>query len=335
MIDEAIRSGARLAKAAEIPGLSDRTIIRWRQEGSKGNLRKGPKTKPSHALTQEEKDLIIKIAVSKDMRDLSPKQIVPKLADQGVYLASESSFYRVFQERDMQKHREPSKPATHNRPRAYQATGPNQVWSWDITYLKSEVKGQFFYLYIFMDIWSRMIISAKVFPEESMGHSSSLFLAACQGHGVDPENLVLHSDNGGPMKGSTMLATPQRLGVVPSFSRPKVSNDNPYSESLFRTFKYRPDYPSKPFTTIEGAQNWVDAFVAWYNNGHLHSAIRFITPIDRHYGKGKAILSKRQRVYEKAHRQKSSRWSTSTRNWEPVDSVYLNPDKQSEMLKAA
>lgn len=335
MIDEAIRSGARLEKAANILGLSDRTVIRWRQEGFREDLRKGPKTKPSHALTQEEKDLIIKIAVSKEMRDLSPKQIVPILADQDFYLASESSFYRVFRERGMQKHREPSKPAVHNRPRAYQATGPNQVWSWDITYLKSEVKGQFFYLYIFMDIWSRMIISAKVFPEESMDHSSSMFLAACQDHGVDPENLVLHSDNGGPMKGSTMLATLQRLGVVPSFSRPKVSNDNPYSESLFRTFKYRPDYPSKPFTKIVETQNWVDAFVAWYNNEHLHSAIRFITPADRHYGKEEAILSKRQRVYEKAHRQEPSRWSKSTRNWKPVGSVYLNPDKRSEMLKAA
>lgn len=275
------------------------------------------------------------MATSKDMRDLSPKKIVPMLADQGFYIASESSFYRVFRERNMQNHREPSQPATHTRPRSYRATGPNQVWSWDITYLKTGVKGQFFYLYLFMDVWSRMIVAAKVFPEESAKHSSSLFLFACQSQGVDPEGLILHSDNGGPMKGSTMLATLQKLGVVPSFSRPKVSNDNPYSESLFRTCKYRPEYPSKPFSTIEEAQSWVNAFVAWYNNEHLHSAIRFITPADRHYGRGEAILLKRQRVYESARLQNPSRWSTSTRNWEPVGAVYLNPDKQSELLEAS
>jgi transposase InsO family protein len=235
----------------------------------------------------------------------------------------------------MQNHREPSRPATHTRPRAYRATGPNQVWSWDITYLKTGVKGQFFYLYLFMDVWSRMIVAAKVFPEESTEHSSSLFLSACQSQGVDPEGLILHSDNGGPMKGSTMLATLQRLGVIPSFSRPKVSNDNPYSESLFRTLKYRPEYPSKPFSTLEEAQGWVDTFVAWYNNDHLHSAIRFITPADRHYGKEEAILLKRQRVYQNARRKNPSRWSSSTRNWEPVKAVYLNPDNQSELLKAA
>lgn len=275
------------------------------------------------------------MATSKDMRDLSPKQIVPILADQGFYIASESSFYRVFRERNMQNHREPSQPATHTRPRAYRATGPNQVWSWDITYLKTGVKGQFFYLYLFMDVWSRMIVAAKVFPEESMDHSSSLFLSACQIQGVDPEGLILHSDNGGPMKGSTMLATLQKLGVIPSFSRPKVSNDNPYSESLFRTMKYRPAYPSQPFSTLEEAQGWVDAFVVWYNSDHLHSAIRFITPADRHYGKEEVILLKRQRVYQNARRQNPSRWSSSTRNWNPVGSVYLNPDNQTELLEAA
>lgn len=275
------------------------------------------------------------MATSKDMRDLSPKQIVPILADQGFYIASESSFYRVFRERNMQNHREPSQPATHTRPRAYRATGPNQIWSWDITYLKTGVKGQFFYLYLFMDVWSRMIVAAKVFPEESMDHSSSLFLSACQIQGVDPEGLILHSDNGGPMKGSTMLATLQKLGVIPSFSRPKVSNDNPYSESLFRTMKYRPAYPSQPFSTLEEAQGWVDAFVVWYNSDHLHSAIRFITPADRHYGKEEVILLKRQRVYQNARRQNPSRWSSSTRNWNPVGSVYLNPDNQTELLEAA
>ena len=141
------------------------------------------------------------------------------------------------------------------------------------------------------------------------------------------------------MKGATMIATLQKLGVVPSFYRPRVSNDNPYSEALFRTMKYRPEYPSKPFATIKDAQAWLDVFVDWYNTEHLHSAIRFVTPDDHHYGREQEILKKRHRVYEEAHRRNPSRWSRSIRNWEPIRIIYLNPEKntvlQPEELLAA
>jgi len=334
LVDEAVQCGARLDKAVDILGLSKRTIQRWRKHGPKKDMRKGPQTKPAHALTSKQKEQVIQIAVSKEMRDLSPKQIVPKLADQGMYIASESSFYRILRERKMQKHRESSKPAVHHKPKEHVAYGPNQIWSWDITYLKSPIKGQFYYLYIIMDVWSRLIVQAKVFPEESMEHSSRLIISACQSQGINPEGLILHADNGGPMKGSTMLATLQRLGVVPSFSRPRVSDDNPYSEALFRTVKYRPEYPSKPFTSLADAQKWVDAFVGWYNFDHLHSAIRFITPVDRHYGREEAILAARQQVYEQARAENPSRWSTKTRNWESVKIVTLNPEA-NPLSKAA
>ena len=175
-----------------------------------------------------------------------------------------------------------------------------------------------------------VIVAAKVFEEESMHHSAALFRKASFLNPVQPEGLVLHSDNGGPMKGSTMLATLHRLGVVPSFSRPSVSNDNPYSESLFRTMKYRPEYPSKPFSTIEEAQAWVDGFVHWYNAEHLHSAIRFVTPNDRHHGREEKILAKRNRVYKDARGRMPYRWSGQTRNWNPVRVVMLNPDKSED-----
>jgi len=220
LIDKAVKSGARLEKAADAMGLSARTIIRWRQQGGGQDQRKGPLTAPANKLSEQEKQQILDISNSAPFRDLSPKQIVPKLADQGVYLACESSFYRVLKEHEMLTHRQASKPAVSRRPKQHVATGPCQVWSWDITYLKTPVKGLFFYLYMIVDVWSRKIIAAQVFDEESMNHSAMLAAHACSIHGVQHEQLVLHSDNGGPMKGATMLATLQKLGVIPSFSRP-------------------------------------------------------------------------------------------------------------------
>jgi transposase InsO family protein len=330
LIDKAVESGARVNKAAAMIGLSGRTIIRWRQQGGGQDQRKGPSAAPVNKLSEQERQQVLDISNSAPFRDLSPKQIVPKLADQGVYLASESTFYRVLKEHKMLTHRQASKPAVSHRPKEHVATGPCQVWSWDITYLKTSVKGLFFYLYMIVDVWSRKIIAAQVFAEESMDHSSMLLAHACMIHGVQPEELVLHSDNGGPMKGATMLATLHKLGVIPSFSRPSVSNDNPYSESLFRTMKYRPEYPSKSFEGIDQAQSWVDGFIFWYNTQHLHSSIRYVTPDDRHYGREGYILANRRKVYKKARSRNPNRWSKQIRNWNPVHRVWLNPEKKIE-----
>lgn len=328
-VNKAVESGARLHKASGVIGLSARTIIRWRQDNGE-DRRRGPKTEPANKLSKQEREDILEVANSAPFRDLSPKQIVPLLADEGVYLASESSFYRLLREKKMLTHHQASKPAVSRRPREHVATGPCQVWSWDITYLHTSVRGIFYYLYMIVDVWSRKIVAAEVFAEESMEHSSRLFTKTCFIHNVLPEGLVLHSDNGGPMKGATMVATLDKLGVTASFSRPRVSNDNPYSESLFRTMKYRPGYPSKPFESIEQAQGWVDDFVLWYNTVHLHSAISFITPDDRHYGREERILVKRHQVYEKAQRRHPSRWSGQTRDWNPVCLVWLNPEKKDD-----
>ena len=330
IIDEAVKAGARLKKAAAMLDLSARTIIRWRGQNGGQDQRKGPASDPANKLSEKERQQILDLSNSVQFRNLSPKQIVPKLADQGGYLASESSFYRILKEHKMLTHHQASNPAASRRPKEHMATGPCQVWSWDITYLKTPVRGLFFYLYMIVDVWSRKIIAAQVFAEESMDHSARLMTKACWIHGVQPDELVLHSDNGGPMKGATMLATLHKLGVTPSFSRPSVSNDNPYSESLFRTMKYRPEYPSKPFENIEQAQSWVDEFVFWYNTEHLHSAIRFVTPDDRHFGREEAILACRRKVYESARHRHPNRWSQNTRNWSPVRLVRLNPEKMVE-----
>lgn len=330
LIDKAIESGARLKTAAACIGLTARTIIRWRRDTAGEDQRLGPRHAPANKLSQAEREKILAVATSPAFRDLSPKQIVPQLADQGRYIASESSFYRVLKEHQMLTHRQAARPATTRPPRALTAYGACQVWSWDITFLRTSVQGMFFYLYLFLDVWSRKILAAEVFAEESMEHSARLFHKACFAHALTPDHLVLHADNGGPMKGSTMLATLQKLGVVPSFSRPRVSDDNPFSEALFRTLKYRPQYPPRAFESLEEAQAWVDQFVTWYNTVHLHSAIRFVTPDDRHYGREPAILANRHHVYQKARQRRPDRWTKDTRNWNPVRLVLLNPEKNKE-----
>ena len=337
LIDEAVRCGARLEPACEILGPSVRTIQRWQAHGGGEDRRHGPKREPPNKLSAAERQEVLKIVTSPAYCDLSPHQIVPKLADEGQYVASEATMYRLLREEALLTHRQRSRPATRRRPQEHVATGPCQVFSWDITYLRSPVRGSFFYLYLILDVWSRKIMGAKVYGEESMDLAAELFERTCHAHDLDPRGVVLHSDNGGPMKGSTMLTTLQCLGVVASFSRPRVSDDNPYSEALFRTLKYRPEYPFGPFASLEEAQRLVAGFVRWYNTEHRHSAIRFVTPADRHSGREEEILKQRQRVYEQARWRNPRRWSGATRNWQPIKTVYLNPEKKSspEDLPAA
>ncbi len=330
MVAEAVRAGARQEAAAGILGLKARTLQRWREEGVEGGAdkRQGPLTEPANKLSEGERDGILKTANSPEYRNLSPKQLVPRLADQGTYIASESTFYRILGEAKQMAHRTQAKPAISKKPKEQIATGPNQVWCWDITYLPGPLRGTFFFLYLFLDVWSRKIVGAKVYEVEKADRSARLFVESCMRQDLDPEGLVLHSDNGSPMKGSTMLATLQWLGVVPSFSRPHVSDDNPYAEAVFRTLKYAPEYPSRPFLSIEEAQRWVDAFVRWYNTEHLHSGIRFVTPDQRHFGEEEDVLAHRQEVYEEAQRRNPQRWSGAVRNWNPVEEVRLNPERQ-------
>jgi putative transposase len=328
LVDEMTTEGVSLTAATKVLGVSSRTIERWRRQEGGQDQRRGPKRAPSNKLGAKEREQVLRVANSAEYRDLSPKQIVPKLADEGMYLASESTIYRIFREGGQLAHREKSRPASR-KPDEHVATGPCQVWSWDITYLRSALRGCFFYLYLVMDIWSRKIVAWTVEESESTDLAAALFCRTCADLGIDPNGLVLHSDNGGPMKGSTMLATLQRLGVVASFSRPHVSDDNPYSEALFHTLKYRPSYPSKPFSSIEEARQWVAGFVAWYNTEHLHSAIGFVTPDDRHGGSDILRLERRRMVYERARRKHPERWSGSTRSWEHVERVILNPQRVS------
>jgi len=335
MIGVAVDAGARRERACEVVGLADRTVERWRGADVGDDGRAGPKTRAANAFTPAERAKVLEVVNSPEYRDLPPKQVVPRLADDGRYVGSESTIYRILRAEGQLAHRGRAKPRTVRSLDEHEATAANQVWSWDITYLLSSVRGRFFYLYLIVDVWSRRIMGFEVHEEESMEAAATLVRATCFVQAVDPEGLVLHSDNGGPMRGSTMLATLQHLGIVASFSRPSVSDDNPYSESLFRTLKYRPEYPHKPFENIEHARAWVTAFVAWYNAEHRHSGIRFVTPDERHDGREHAVLANRVSVYERARRRNPNRWSRATRNWSPTRAVYLNPKRDQETIAGA
>ena len=332
LIDEACGSGARLGKVCDVLGLSLRTVQRWRENGDVKNDRRGAAARcrvPGNRLGSEERQKVLEIANSPEFASKSPSQIVPVLADRGEYIASESTFYRVLREEKQLVHRGRAKAPRHSRPKALVASASNQVWSWDITYLATTVAGMFFYLYMIMDVFSRKIVGWDIYAEQNTENADKVFSKAHLRENIGDRELVLHSDNGSPMKGATLLTTLQRLGVVPSFSRPSVSNDNPFSESLFKTCKYHPAFPEKPFETVETAREWAAGFVEWYNEEHLHSGIRFVTPGSRHRGEDQAILDQRKAVYDAAKEARPERWSKKTRNWDRIKIVTLNPSSES------
>lgn len=259
---------------------------------------------------------------------LSPKQLVPQLADQGLYLASESTIYRIQRRYGLRVRRQAASRTHVTRAcTVHHATRPNQVWSWDITRLPTVIRGAYLHLYLIMDVWSRRIVGWRIAARESADIAAELMRQTCRDGNIDPCGLVLHSDNGAAMRGNTMIATLQWLGVVPSFSRPHVSNDNPYSEALFRTLKHVPAYPRLPFAGIDSARRWVAWFVDWYNCSHRHSAIRYVTPDERHFGGEHDIFARRDELYKRAQSANPERWSGATRDWTPVGAVILNPEQ--------
>jgi len=316
--------------ACQVLKISTRTYQRWTRTGvvCKDQRPEAIRPVPANKLTPEERQRVLDVCHQKKNASLPPSQIVPKLADQGRYIASESSFYRILHEAQEQHHRGRSqKPRKSIPPKGFCATDPDQVWSWDITWLPAAIRGSFFYLYMIVDVFSRKIVGWEVFDRECSSYAASFVYKAVLAEGCVFKPLVLHSDNGSPQKGFTLNAKLDALGIMASFSRPRVSNDNPYSEALFRTCKYRPDYPKCGFEKIEDARSWVSQFVHWYNDIHRHSAIRFVTPNQRHQKEDLQILQRRQAVYEKAKSRNRNRWSGATRNWEYIDHVWLNPPK--------
>lgn len=299
--------------------ISHRTIERW-LTGTLTDRRKGAEKRVERKLSVKEREQVVQVCCSARYRNLTPYEIIPDLARKGQYIASESSFYRILRAEGLVRRRPIRTVAKRPQPIELKAAAINQLWSWDITYLRTMIRGKYFYLYLFMDIYSRAIMGWEVNDREDGALSAGLFKSLVKKWNAT--GVTLHSDNGGPMRSATMLATLQMLGVVPSFSRPSVSNDNPFSESLFKTLKYTAGYP-RAFETIEEARSWVESFVDWYNNAHLHSGINYVTPMERHTGQDVAILEKRRLIYHNAYILHPERWTRKTRDWARPGDVFL------------
>ena len=340
-IDIACQAGARLRTACEVVGITPRTLQRWKaQDGLiHGDRRPGAlRPTPAHALTAAEREQILSVANAPRFADMPPARIVPMLADEGRYIASESSFQRVLRAHGQTRHRGRSKiPRSSRPPSTHVATAPGQLWCWDMTYLPAEVIGRWFFLYLILDVFSRKIIGFEVHGSDDSDHAARLVqrTALIEGIHAQPpdERPVLHGDNGATLKATTVLAMLHWLGVKPSYSRPRVSDDNAFVESLFRTAKYRPEFPDTGFADLESARAWAHRFVHWYNHEHRHSGIRYVSPAQRHAGEDTALLKARDEVYAHARENHPARWSGTTRNWTPIEVVTLNPERDS-VLKA-
>jgi transposase InsO family protein len=252
------------------------------------------------------------------------------LADEGIYLASESTFSRVLREHGQSAHRGRAKaPKAIRPPTTHIATAVREVWCWDMTYLPAQVMGRWFHLYLILDLYSRKIVGWEVHDTDHADHAAHLVRRTALAEGIATLSTkpVLHGDNGSTLKATTVLAMLNWLGVKPSYSRPRVSDDNAYAEALFRTAKYRPEFPAKGFADLDEARAWAAGFVRWYNFDHRHSGIRYVSPAQRHEGHDHAILAARHALYTRARELNPARWSGNARNWSPIGAVTLNPER--------
>lgn len=333
LIELTCAKGAKQKHACEIIGITARTYQRWIKDGEIIEDKRLNNNIPKHnKLPEAIKNEIIELINTKEYRSLTPHQIVPMLLDIGKYLASESTFYRIMREHNQLKHRRKSTPVVRKKPKELVATQANQIYTWDITYLNSLITGQYYYLYLVLDIYSRKIMGWQVHDCESSSHAAELFQSIILKEKIEKNTLVIHSDNGSPMKGFTLRAKFYELGIESSYSRPRVSNDNPFSESLFKTLKYHYSFPENPFKNLLNARKWVEGFVKWYNQDHLHSSIKFVTPNQRHAGKDEEILRNRKETLEQAKKRLPERWNgRETRNLSLIKCVYLNPKNESKL----
>jgi putative transposase len=291
--------------ALQALGLAPATWYRRRQ--SRGARTPRPRSAPPLALSGPERQAIVETLDSPRFADCTPYTAWARLLDEGVYLASVRTFYRVLRAHgQVRERRDQLIHPAHTKPELV-ATAPNQVWSWDITKLRSALKWQYFYLYVLLDIFSRYVVGWLVAGAENAGLAAALIRETCEKYGIAPDTLTLHSDRGSPMRAKTTAELLVDLGVAPSFGRPRVSNDNPFSEAQFKTFKYRPEFPER-FEDVGHARAHARTFFDWYNYDHCHSGIGFMTPAAVHFGQAHALQAQRAQVLEAAYRVHPARF---------------------------
>lgn len=326
LIEDAHRSGARYVKCCEIIEITLRTLQRWKKDGFV-DKRKGSGKRVVRKLSPEKREEIIMTCNSVEYMDMNPHQIIPRLLDLGKYLASVSTFYRILKAEKMLSHRSNCRlRQRRHKPPERKATKSNEVWCWDITWIPRTIKGLFFYAYVIIDIFDRYIVGWSVHEKESDSYSRDLFERVSLGRNIDFR--YLHSDNGHAMKGVTLLSFLKDLNIDISFSRPRVSNDNPFIESFFRTMKYSSKYKLR-FETIEDVRIWMADFVSWYNNEHFHSSIGYVTPAQMRNGDSVTIFKDRNEIMDKVKNQNPEIWgSRNAKVWKNPETVVLNPDKK-------
>jgi putative transposase len=288
--------------------------------------------KPHNALNKEQKQQILDLLHSKRFIDSTPYEVFYTLLDEGQYIASIRTMYRVLFEsgeshdrRDLRNHRDAIKPEL-------MATTRNQVWSWDITKLLGINRFEYYHLYVIIDIFSRYVVGWMIADRECQHLAKQLIQKSTLKQGIQPGQLTIHSDNGPSMTSQTVSQLLEKIGVLKTHNRPYTSNDNPFSESQFKTLKYCPAFPDR-FESIEQAEQFCREFFNWYNNTHYHSGILFLKPASAHFGHADEILSNRHQVLLGAYKKNPARFNHRMPTLKKLKPVYINPPKiESEKI---
>jgi len=286
-----------------------------------------PAQRSHRALGEDEEQQVLNLLHREQFRDRSPGQVYATLLDEGKYLCSERTMYRILDKHgEVKERRNQRKHPKYKKPELL-ATKPNQVWSWDITKLKGPVKWTYFYLYVILDIFSRYAVGWMVAPRENATLAQQLIAETVLKQGVEPGELTIHSDRGSPMKAKSTALLMADLGIIKSHSRPQVSDDNPFSESQFKTLKYCPEFPAR-FGSVMDARAFCVPFFKWYNTEHRHSGIGMMTPEMVHYGQAEQVRQKRQRVLHAAYAAHPERFVRG-RPTPPAlpEAVWINPPR--------
>jgi putative transposase len=290
-----------------------------------------PRPRPARALSDEERAQVLGTLDSEPFMDMAPAQVYAQLLEDGAYLCSPRTMYRILDDADQVRERRAQRCHPEYKKPQLVATAPNQVWSWDTTKLPGPTKGSYFVLYVVLDIFSRFIVGWQVALRESATLAQELLAACYERQRVVPGQLTAHADRGSPMTAKSTAQLYVDLGIAKSHSRPHTSNDNPYSEANFRTMKYRPEMP-KQLGSIEHARQVVGPLVDWYNEEHYHVGLALLHPVDVHYGRVTAIVAARQRVLDEAHRRHPERFVGGRPvQKSPPPAAWINPPPMSEI----